>query len=151
MVLCNAEAVTADVRVGGARSALEVLLDSGEETKRLVRAFGRMIEEPDATTTRHEGRPEVFWSKGPVDLTASEWWLTRLCDLRNLIMHGKDVPDPLWQHEGRHQLEHTHDNLSAALRAYVADSIGDPRLRLPMSRRGFARSWERYNAAREEP
>lgn len=150
VVLSNAEAVTPDVRVGGARSALEVLLDSGEETKRLVRAFGKAVDQPDAPSSIYEGRPHVFWSKGPVELTASEWWLTRLCDLRNAIMHGQDIPEELWQHEGHHQLDHIHDQLLLLLRIYVAEAAQDQHLRLLKSKRGFARSWQRYSEAVKE-
>jgi hypothetical protein len=150
VVLSNAEAVTVDVRVGGARSALEVLLDSGDSTKRLVRAFGGMVDEPDAARRKYKGRPEVFWSKGQVELTSSEWWLTRLCDLRNAITHGNDIPDDLWQHEGHHQLDHLHDNLQLVLRSYLAEEIGDEHLRLAKSKRRFARSWQRYSEAVEK-
>jgi hypothetical protein len=147
VVLSNAEAVTVDVRVGGARSALEVLLDSGDETKSLVRAYGKAVDQPDTPRSVYEGRPQVFWSKGPVELTASEWWLTRLCDLRNAIMHGQDIPEELWQHEGHHQLDHIHDQLLVLLMIYVAEATRDEHLRLPKSKRHFARSWQRYSEA----
>lgn len=42
IALGNAEAITLDVRVGAARSALEVLLDAGQSTKRLVRSYGSL-------------------------------------------------------------------------------------------------------------
>jgi hypothetical protein len=150
VVLSNAEAVTPDVRVGGARSALEVLLDSGEGTKNLVRAYGKAVDQADAPKSVYEGRPHVFWSRGPVELTASEWWLTRLCDLRNAIMHGQDIPEELWQHEGHHQLDHIHDQLLVLLRFYVAEATQDEHLRLPKDQRGFARSWQRYSETAQE-
>jgi hypothetical protein len=73
VVLSNSEAVTLDVRVGACRSALEVLLDEAEETQRVVRAYGRMTRTDETVETTYE---DVFWPKGPVQLTPEEWWLT---------------------------------------------------------------------------
>lgn len=102
VVLGNAEAVSVDVRIGAARSALEALLGVGYETKKVVRAFGRLLQRPDSMT---ETYGDVFWASGPVQLTEDEWWLTRLSMLRNAIMHGDEVPDDLWEHDGHHQAE----------------------------------------------
>jgi hypothetical protein len=121
LALSNAEAVALDVRVGAARSALEALTGAGEETKRLVRAYGRLVRDDD---TREATYNDVFWAKGSVQLTPDEWWITRLCALRNAIVHGDEVPDELWQHEAQHQLNHIHDRLIAALRVYVAAAAG---------------------------
>lgn len=140
VALCNAEAVPLDVRVGAARSALEVLLASGEETKKLVRAYGRLVNGTEDEMRIYEGRTEVFWSKGDVELTPAEWWLTRLCDLRNAIMHGDDVPEDRWQHDGQHHLHHLHDNLLIALRIYLADETDDEFLKIPVSDRGLKRA-----------
>jgi hypothetical protein len=136
IALSNAEAVTLDLRVGAARSALEVLTGAGEETKRLVRAYGRLTREESTTTATYD---EVFWAKGAVALTPDEWWLTRLCVLRNTIVHGDKITDELWEHEGHHQLNHIHDRLIAALRIVVAEQFGDPLLRLTQSDRLFPR------------
>lgn len=127
IVLSNAEAVTLDVRVGAARSALEALTGAGDKTKRLVRAYDQLVGEADAPKATY---PNVIWAKGPVELTADEWWMTRLCELRNAIMHGQEVLEELWQHDGHHQLNQIHDNLLRALRAYVAAAVDDPLLRL---------------------
>lgn len=135
----NAEAVTLDVRVGAARSALEVLAGSGDKTRRLVRAVGRLLREGDAKKRTRESR---FW-KGPVQLTDDEWWTTRLCELRNTIVHGDEVPDALWTHEGHHQLNLIHDNLIRCLKATVAAHAGDPLLKLTRSDRSIPRATER--------
>lgn len=118
VVLSNAEAVSVDVRVGAVRSALEALLGAGDETKKVVRAFGRLVRRPDSTDQTYE---DVFWANGPVQLTRDEWWLTRLSMLRNAIMHGDEVPNDLWEHEGHHQLNLVHDKLIAVLRAFIAE------------------------------
>jgi hypothetical protein len=136
VVLSNAEAVSIDVRIGAAKSALEVLLGVGDETKKIVRAFGRLVRKPDSTAQTYE---DVFWANGPVRLTEDEWWLTRLSMLRNAIMHGDEVPDDLWKHEGHHQLNLVHDNLLAALRAFAAESAGDDLLALSPPDRDIAR------------
>lgn len=117
VILSNAEAVSIDVRIGAAKSALEVLLGVGDETKKIIRAFGRLVRRPDSGEQTYG---DVFWAKGPVQLTEDEWWLTRLSMLRNAIMHGDEVPDDLWKHEGHHQLNLVHDELIAALRAFAA-------------------------------
>ena len=111
ITLSNAEAVSVDVRVGTARSAFEILTDAGDETKRLVRAYGRLVRDDQTTTATYNN---VFWARGPVQLTPDEWWMTRLCRLRNAIVHGDRVPDELWEHEGHSQLNHMHDRLIAA-------------------------------------
>lgn len=135
VVLSNADAVSVDVRMGAARSALEVLLGVGEQTRKVVRAFGDLVNTPEATLQTYE---DIFWAKGPVQLTADEWWLTRLSMLRNAIMHGDEVPDELWTHDGHHQLNLVHDKLVAALRAFVAQSAGDELLALSLRDRGSA-------------
>lgn len=139
IVLSNAEAVTVDVRVGAARSALEILTNSGDKTKRLVRAYGALVREDDAVASTY-AKADVFWANGPVQLTTDEWWMTRLCELRNAIMHGDDVADHLWHHDGHHQLNHIHDNLLKALRTRVAEAADDPALRLRLADRAFSRA-----------
>jgi hypothetical protein len=136
IALSNAEAVSLDVRIGATRSALEILTATGDETKRLVRAYGRLVREDATTTATYD---DVFWAKGPVQLTPDEWWVTRLCALRNAIVHGDEVPDELWHHEGHHQLNHIHDRLISALRIAIAEQAGDPLLRLAKAERLFPR------------
>jgi hypothetical protein len=80
-------------RVDDACALLEVLPGTDDETKRLVRAYGRLMREDSTTTTIYA---EVFWAKGAVALTPDEWWLTRLCELRNAIVHGDEIADELW-------------------------------------------------------
>ncbi|MEK6228557.1 MAG: hypothetical protein AABM31_04415 [Actinomycetota bacterium] len=72
-----------------------------------------------------------------MQLTPDECWMTRLCALRNAIVHGDEVPDELWEHQGQHQLSHIHDKLIAALRLSVAEQVGDVLLKLPKSERVF--------------
>jgi hypothetical protein len=72
-------------------------------------------------------------------MTADELWMSRLCELRNAIVHGREVAAALWEHEGQHQLDHIHDKLIAALRTCVAELVGDPSLRLGMPDRAWAR------------
>lgn len=136
IALSNAQAVTLDVRVGAARSAFELLTDAGDETRRLVRAYGGLTR---GETTTSETYEDVFWAKGPVQMTAEEWWITRLCELRNAIVHGHEVPGELWEHEGHHQLDHIHDKLIVALRASVAEVVENPLLRLSVVDRAWAR------------
>jgi hypothetical protein len=138
IALTNAEAVTLDVRVGATRSALEVLTDSGDQTQALVRAFGRLTRVPDTPEKTYD-RGQVFWAKGPTRLIPNEWWLTRLCQLRNAIVHGDDVPDELWYFGHRHQLDHIHDQLIDALRIKVANATDDQLLRRPPTERRLHR------------
>ncbi len=139
IALSNAEAVTLDVRVGATRAALEVLTGAGDETRRLVRAYGRLVREDDTSAASHD---DVFWAKGTVELTSDEWWITRLCELRNAIVHGDDVPAELWEHKGQHQLNHMHDRLIAILKTHVAAAANDPLLRSPLADRVFCRIGE---------
>lgn len=155
VVLSNAEAVSVDVRIGAARSALEALLGVGDETKKVVRAFGRLVRRADSAEQTYE---TVFWANGPVQLTEDEWWLTRLSMLRNAIMHGDAVADDLWKHEGHHQLNLVHDKLIAALRAFVAEGVGDELLALSIPGRDTARrhaemakAIQAMNAEQEQP
>jgi hypothetical protein len=123
----NAEAITPDVRVEAARSAAEILTGSGDETRRLVRAFGRLMRDEDSEEVTYD---DVFWANGPVQLTDAEWWMTRLCQLRNAIIHSELVADDLWEHEDQHQINHVHDRLLEALRRFISEAAGDPLLRL---------------------
>jgi hypothetical protein len=135
--LSNAPAVSVDVRAGATRTALEVLTGAGDESTKLVRAVGRLLNDenaPDAQT-----RSCRLW-KGPVQLTPDEWWLARLCELRNSIVHGNDVPDDQWIHEGHHHLDHAHDALIRCLKTTIADQVGDPLLRLRCGDRLFPRA-----------
>jgi hypothetical protein len=143
IALSNAEAVPEQVRIGAARSALEILTGAGDETKRLVRAYGQLVRDDTTTTARYD---EVFWAKGPVELTPAEWWMTRLCALRNAIVHGDEVPAELWEHEGHPQLNWVHDRLIAALRIFVATKAWDALLRLRSSERLLPRAAEQAAA-----
>lgn len=91
-----------------------------------------------ATRTTERTYDDVFWAKGPVSLTPDEWWLTRLCELRNAIVHGDELTAEMWEHQGHPQIDHIHDRLIAGLRIFVANHIGDPllRQRLPDRRHG---------------
>lgn len=131
----NATAVTAAARVVAFRCALEALTGVGDESKKLVRAVGQMLGE---AATPAETR-EPYWARGPVALTPEEWWVTRLCELRNSIVHGDDVPAELWSHEGHPQMDHAHDQLLRCLRHYVATSVRDDALALPQSERVWLR------------
>lgn len=136
IALSNAESVTLDVRVGAARSALELLTHAGDTTKRLVRAYGKLLHD---ARTGQQTYPDVFWANGPAQLTPDEWWMTRLCALRNAIVHGDEVPGELWEHEGHHQLHHIHDRLIGALKTVVAAHAGDELLCVSRSDRAFRR------------
>jgi hypothetical protein len=140
IALSNAEAVALDVRVGATRSAIEVLVGESDETRRVVRAYGNVVR-TDETTEQTYTAGEVFWARGPVQLTRDEWWLTRLSQLRNSIVHGDPLAldDALWDHQGHHQLNHIHDRLIALLRRVVADHAGDELLRRRMGDRVFPR------------
>jgi hypothetical protein len=143
LALSNSEAVSVPVRVEGARAALEVLTGSGDASKRLVRAYGSLVRTPDTIETTYD---DVFWAKGPVQLTPDEWWMTRLCDLRNAIVHGDEIPGDLWIHDGAHQLNQIHDRLITAMRFFIAENFGDELLRLTPSDRIFPRLAEGIQA-----
>jgi hypothetical protein len=140
LALSNAEAVTIDVRVGAARSGIEVVTGQSDQTRKVVRAYGRLMR-TEETSERTYAAADVQWAKGPIQLTPDEWWLTRLSALRNAIVHGDLLADgnDLWYHEGHHQLNHIHDRLIALLRRIIADHTGDDLLRLAMAERVFPR------------
>jgi hypothetical protein len=75
-----------------------------------------------------------FGARGPVPLTPNEWWMTRLCALRNAIVHGNRVPDELWEHEGHSQLNHMPDRLISTLRIVAANEVGDDPAAHPSAR-----------------
>lgn len=145
IAFANSEAITADVRVGAARSALEAMTGAGGSTQQLVRSYGRLVDEEDAPRTTY-GAEQVWWAKGPASLTEEEWWMTKLCGLRNAIVHGEQISDELWKHEGHHQVNQIHDRLLDALRAFLAVSAGDRLLRLSSQERSFSRALERGEA-----
>jgi hypothetical protein len=148
VTLSNAEAVTVDVRIGAARTALEVLTGSGDETKKLVRHYGMMVGTEEAPKTTFDDVPGF---KGPVQLTPDELWMARLCELRNAIVHGDEIDDELWHHDGHHQLDQVHDRLIMALKVQVADASDDGLLRLRLGDRVFPRLDERpVEVARRE-
>jgi hypothetical protein len=141
VALSNAEAVTPDVRVGAARSALEVLIGSGSESKKLVRAYGKLVRDDETAELIYE---DVFWADGPVQLTADEWWLTGLSELRNAIVHGDEIDAEMWHHDNHHQVNHIHDRLIDTIKAVVAGGADDPLLRLRLGDRGFQRLADEY-------
>lgn len=145
----NATSITADVRVEAARSGLEVLTGSGDKTKNLVRAYGRLHGDSDSTRTYPAS--EVFWSKGQVELAASEWWMTRICELRNRIVHGDEVPNDLWFHDDQHQVSQIHDHLVASIRRLIAKETGDQTFEADPRRRSFHRAYRRAEESLEEP
>jgi hypothetical protein len=136
VALSNAEAVTPEVRVGAARSALEVLTGSGSESKKLVRAYGKWVRNDD---TSEDTYADVFWAEGPVQLTPDEWWLTRFSELRNAIVHGDQIDDEMWRHDEHHQINHIHDRLIHAIKLVVAGGADDELLRLRLGDRVFPR------------
>ena len=74
-----------------------------------------------------------------MQLTDDEWWMTRLCALRNAMVRDDEVPDNLLLHDGQHQLNHIHDRLIAALKRVASELADDPLLRLSRSDRVFRR------------
>jgi hypothetical protein len=104
----------------------------------LVRSYGSLTRTEE---TEEATYGDVFWANGPVQLTPDEWWVSRLCELRNAIVHGDDIPDELWEHDGSSQLVQIHDRLIGALRIFVAQATGDPLLALPLADRGLRRAW----------
>ncbi len=138
IALSNAEAVTLAVRVGATRTALEVLTDAGDQAAKLVRAYAKLVSEPDAPTANYTAE-ERGWGKGPAPLNSDEFWLARLCQLRNAVVHGDKVAEALWYHDGHPQLNHIHDRLIGALRIKVAAAVDDPMLRLEAAGRDFRR------------
>ena len=141
VALSNSEAVTVEVRIGAARSALEVLTDAGDESKKVVRAYGELMREEETEVATYTS-DDVFWARGDVQLTADAWWLTRLSQLRNTIVHGDELDEDLWHHDGHHHLNQIHDRLIAGLRVVVADGIGDAALRAPPGERVWIRAAE---------
>jgi hypothetical protein len=136
----NAEAVTSDVRIGAARSAVEVLTGAGDQSKKIVRALGRLLGDE---TTPTETRTSPIWTKHgvevPVQLTQVEWWMARLCELRNAIVHGHKVSDDLWTHAGHGHIYHVHDRLIECLLAALAEETQDELFRLRGRERASAR------------
>lgn len=147
----NADAVPADVRVGAARSAFEVLIGAGNTTQQLVRGYGLLVREDADPPPKTFSASEVFWSKGSAQLTAEEWWMTQLCRLRNAIMHGDEVPKDLWSHEDHHHVNWIHDKLLKALRARVSQAVDDQLLRLPYRDRIFPRAYQRLEERGQAP
>jgi hypothetical protein len=137
--LSNAEAVSSGVRVAATRTALEVLTGAGDESKKLVRAVGNLLREDGAS---EQTRSCVFW-KGPVVLSDDEWWLARLCELRNSIVHGDELAADTWIHDGHHHLDYAHDALVRCLKVVVAEHAEDPLLKLTRSERAFPRAHAR--------
>ncbi len=84
-------------------------------------------------------RKTCFW-KNTVKLNDDEWWLARFCELRNAIVHGDDVRESDWIHEGDHHLAHAHDALIRCLMAVVAEHVGDELLKLTRSERALPRA-----------
>jgi hypothetical protein len=141
LVLSNSEAVGVDVRVGAARSAFEALTGAGDETKHLVRAFGRLRRDEH---TAEQSYDSVFWVKGggSARLTADEWWMTRLCDLRNHIVHGDEISESLCDHDGHHQMRQVHDRLISCLKIVIARQADTPWILEPRVDRVFRRAHE---------
>lgn len=143
VVFANSDSVGADVRIGAARSALEVLTGAGDQTKKVLRAVGRLLDDPDEPAARSP-RVSKLYKNGPVEMSEAEWWFARFSELRNSLVHADRTPADLWEHQGHNQLRWTHDWLLDCLRAIVANVTGDGLLRLHPSDRVFPRIAETY-------
>jgi hypothetical protein len=62
IALSNAEAVSLQVRIGAARSALEILTGASDQTKQLVRKYGQLVRGDTTTTACYD---EVSGPRGP--------------------------------------------------------------------------------------
>lgn len=138
IALSNTDAVTLEVRVGATRAALEVLLDKSKSGE-LADAYCQLVSEPGAPKANYT-KEQCGWGGG-VLLSDNGFWLARLTKLRNAIMHGdgNQIPDDLWEYGGHAQLNHIHDRLIDALRAYLAAESRDPLLRMEPVRRDARR------------
>lgn len=140
IALSNAEAVTLEVRVGATRSALEILLEE-DLIGELAGAYCRLVSEPDVSKMNYT-KEQCGWGGG-VLLSDNGFWLARLNKLRNAIVHGDgdSIPDDLWEYGGHPQIDHIHDRLIEALRAYLAAESDDPLLRMEPGKRLPAAPW----------
>jgi hypothetical protein len=136
------------VRVGATGAALEVLTGSGDASRRLVRAVGRLLSDEGAETSI---RTTTVFPRGPEPLTAEEWWTARFCEFRNAIVHGDEIPEEMWIHEEQSHLNWAHDFLIRALKAVVAQETGDELLRQRLGDRLFPRLAQEYRATLPVP
>jgi hypothetical protein len=141
VMYANADSIANDVRVGATRSALEVLTGAGDQTKKVLRAVGRLLDHTKDPSAR-QLRTTPFY-KQPVEMTEPEWWFARLSELRNAITHGDEVPHDLWIHQGHHILNWAHDILMDCLRATLAAAVDDSLLLLAPRDRTFPRIEQR--------
>lgn len=138
-VLCfsNAVAISRDARIMALRCAFEVLTGVGDETKKVVRAVEEMLKDDSTETVTYE----PWWAKGPVPGTADGIWMTKFSELRNAIVHGKEVPAELWEYEGLGQEFQAIDRLLVSLKSFLARVTEDESLRMAYGDRKLMQKW----------
>jgi hypothetical protein len=93
----NASGLTDDLRIPALFAGFEVLFDSDDKTV-VRRRLSTLLDAFDAPTqvrtwTSRAGNPQ---SEAMTDLA---WWFLKFADLRNAIMHGRELTHGDWLHE----------------------------------------------------
>jgi hypothetical protein len=119
LVWRNTASVLADVRIVAARAGFEVLLGVGEDYKAGRKALARLLDQGEAPKTLRTYTNRKGSDKAE-ELSDLEWWFTRLCFLRNAIVHGNPIADDEYHLDGDHHLMIAERRLREAIKRTVA-------------------------------
>lgn len=129
----NTTSIDEDTRLVGLRAGFEVLLGVGDKAGDIRAALSDLLDPPDAprkrrtwTTLKGKERSE--------DLTELEWWFMKLSFFRNRIMHGADLADDDYLHEGTRFLWSAEERLRKAIKHAVAELTTKSVLMDPLER-----------------
>lgn len=128
------------------RSAFEVLLGGGSQTRALGRKLAALLED----TSRQRPRHWIESNTQPksIALNDTQWWFQSFALLRHAIDHGDEVPAALWlfPDTGIEHWKHADDHLRRAIKKTVIDAGHSPDLVLSSSERRLKRAYEAAEA-----
>jgi hypothetical protein len=116
----NSPSISPELRVVLLRTGFEMMF--GSDNTYVVRdALCALLDSEDVT------REEQTWTtlggnEQTAQLSDLGWWFMQFAFLRNAIMHGDEVPDTRFEHNGRPQVWLGESRLRAAIKARVAEA-----------------------------
>ena len=116
----NSPSVTPELRVVMLRTGFEVLF--GDDSTFVVRDQLCALLDPDDV-----GRVQRAWTtlagkQQTAELSDLGWWFMQFAFLRNAIMHGEEVPETMFEHNGRPHVWLGESRLRQAIKARVAEA-----------------------------
>jgi hypothetical protein len=136
----NSESITQEVRIVALRAAFEVLLDKEGTWEEEYPHLSTLLDTPQTPKSQRTWTSPRNQKQKTEALTDLQWWYTQFVFLRNDIAHGRAVPIPQYQHDGRFHVFLAEETLRRLIRFEVAQAYGPHDLMLPLKQRRLDRA-----------